>query len=153
VTSSRIPPRAACAAVDQSSRMTGPALRRLDRRIRVLVVDDDIRVRVAIGRTIALEADLVMTGDAADAAGALSVAERSHVTVALVDVLLPDEMTGLGLVRNLSQRPGCAVVALSVRNGLRPAALAAGAVAFVEKSGDIDAILNAVRAAASPHRP
>jgi DNA-binding NarL/FixJ family response regulator len=133
--------------------MTGPAASRLDTRIRVLVVDDDVRVRVAIGQTIALEPDLVMAGDAADAVGALSVAEHGRVTVALVDVLLPDEMTGLGLVRNLSRGPGCAVVAMSVRDGLHHAALAAGAVAFAQKGGDIDAILNAVRAAASPHRP
>jgi len=38
-------------------------------------------------------------------------------------------------------------VAMSVRDGLRDASLAAGAVAFVEKGGDIDAILDAVRAA------
>jgi hypothetical protein len=31
------------------------------------------------------------------------------------------------------------------------AALAAGAVAFAEKAGDIDAVLDAVRAAAPPH--
>jgi DNA-binding NarL/FixJ family response regulator len=54
-------------------------------------------------------------------------------------------------VRSLAQRPGCAVVAMSVHSGLRRAALAAGAVAFVEKAGDIDAVLVAVRAAAPPH--
>jgi DNA-binding NtrC family response regulator len=68
--------------------------------------------------------------------------------VALVDVLLPDDVTGLALVRSL-QRPGCEVVAMSVRSGLRAAARAAGAVAFVEKGSDIDAILQAVRFAGS----
>jgi DNA-binding NarL/FixJ family response regulator len=121
--------------------------------IRVLVVDDDVRVRVAIGQTIALEADLIMAADSADAAAALALADRVNPAVALVDVILPDELTGLELVRNLSRRPGCAVVAMSVRNGLRDAALAAGAVAFVEKGSDIDAILAAVRAAAPPSRP
>jgi DNA-binding NtrC family response regulator len=70
--------------------------------------------------------------------------------VALVDVLLPDDTTGLALVHRLSRRPGCAVVAMSVRSGARGAALAAGAVAFVEKGGDIDALLFAVRAAVPP---
>jgi DNA-binding NarL/FixJ family response regulator len=73
--------------------------------------------------------------------------------VALVDILLPDEVTGLALVRSLVQWPGCTVVAMSVRDGLRPAALAAGAAAFVEKGSDIDAVLDAVRAAASWVRP
>jgi hypothetical protein len=39
---------------------------------------------------------------------------------------------------------------MSVRSGLRHAALAAGAVAFVEKGADIDAVLWAIRYAAQP---
>lgn len=121
-----------------------------NRPIRLLVIDDDPRVRAALGQTIALEADLVMVADAATGPAALAVAERVDAAVALVDVLLPDATTGLALVRRLAERPGCAVVAMSVRGGLRPAALAAGADAFVEKGGDIDALLDAVRAAAPP---
>jgi CheY-like chemotaxis protein len=119
--------------------------------IRLLVVDNDVRVRSAIVQTVALEPDLVMVADAADASAALASAANADPAVALVDVLLPDEVTGLALVRSLEQTPGCAVVAMSVRGGLRAAALAAGAVAFVEKESDIDAILNTIRAAATTH--
>jgi two-component system response regulator DesR len=118
--------------------------------IRVLVVDDDPRVRAAIADTIALEPDLVMVAEAADAVAARTVADRTDPSVALVDVLLPDEATGLALVVSLNEGAACAVVAMSVRGGLRRAALAAGAFAFVEKGGDIDALLQAVRAAAAP---
>ena len=45
-----------------------------DRPIRLIVVDDDARVRAAIARTIMLEADLVLVGVARDAAGALAMA-------------------------------------------------------------------------------
>jgi DNA-binding NarL/FixJ family response regulator len=121
-----------------------------DGPIRLLVVDDDIRVRAAIRQTIALERGVVLVADVADATAALALVRSVDSLVALVDVLLPDEVTGLALVRGLNQRPGCAVVAMSVRGGLRQAALAAGAVAFVEKGGDIDALLAAVRAAAAP---
>lgn len=117
------------------------------RPVRVLLVDDDARVREGLAHTMALETDLVVVAGAADAAAALALAERAHPSVALVDVLLPDSTTGLALVTNLAQRPGCAVVAMSVRGSLRAAAMAAGCVAFVEKGGDIDAILDAVRAA------
>lgn len=96
---------------------------------------------------MALDADLVVAAKATDAADALALAERADPSVALVDVLLPDSTTGLALVTSLAQRPGCAVVAMSVRGSLRAAAIAAGSVAFVEKDGDIDAILDAVRAA------
>ena len=104
------------------------------RPIRLLVADDDARVRAAIGQTVALEADLVIVADAADGAAALALAEATGPSVALVDVLIPDEATGLALVASLCRRPGCAVVAMSVRSGLRRAALAAGAVAFAEKA-------------------
>ncbi len=119
--------------------------------IRLLVADDDARVRAALGQTIALEAGLAVVASAASAAAALVLAERTGPSVALVDVLLPDEAAGLALVRSLARRPGCAVVAISVQGGLRRAALAAGAAAFAEKAGDIGAILAAVRAAAPPH--
>jgi CheY-like chemotaxis protein len=148
VSCSRLPTSAPVTGEDPSFGITGVVSYGPDRPIRLLVVDNDVRVRQAIAPTIALEPDLVMVADAADATTAMALAERADPSVALVDVLLPDDATGLALVRSLARRPGCAVVAMSVRGGLRDAALAAGAVAFVEKSGDIDAVLDAVRAVA-----
>jgi two-component system response regulator DesR len=118
------------------------------RPIRLLVVDDDARVRTAIAQTVALESDIVIVAEANGARVAVALAERTEPSVALVDVLLPDAATGVGLVRTLERRRDCAVVAMSVRGGFRCAALTAGAVAFVEKGSDIEAILNAVRGAA-----
>jgi DNA-binding NarL/FixJ family response regulator len=115
--------------------------------IRVLVVDDDARVRTALRETFALENDMSLVGDAHDAAAALAMAAATDPDVALVDVLLPDDGTGLALVGALSRRPGCGVVAMSVRSALREGALTAGAVAFVEKGDDIDVLLDSVRRA------
>ncbi|MGB6578834.1 MAG: response regulator [Streptosporangiaceae bacterium] len=147
----RLPARAPVAGDDAALGRTGLVSYGPDSPIRLLVADDDARVRAAIGQTIALEAGLVVVAAAADAAAALVLAESAGPSVALVDVLIPDEAAGLALVRSLGRRPGCAVVAMSMRGGLRQAALAAGAVAFAEKD-DIDAVLDAVRAAAPPHR-
>jgi two-component system response regulator DesR len=121
------------------------------RPIRMVLADDDARVRAAIIATVALEADLALVAAAA-APAALALAESTDPTVALVDLMLPDATAGLALVAALSQRPGCAVIAMSVQGGLRQAGLEAGAVAFAEKANGIDAILAAVRAAASPQR-
>lgn len=121
-----------------------------EKPIGVLVIDDDSRVLAAIGQTIALEADLVVVAEAADPTRAMAMADLTDPSVALVDVLLPDATTGLALVVALAQRPGCAVVAMSVHSSLRAEAVAAGAAAFVEKAGDIQAILDALRAAAPP---
>lgn len=123
-----------------------------DAPIGVLVVDDDSRVRAAIVETIALEADLFLVAEAADANTAVAAVERTHPSVALVDVLLPDADTGLALVTVLARRPDSAVVAMSVRSGLGTAAVAAGAVDFVEKGGDVQAVLDALRAAVPPHQ-
>jgi DNA-binding NarL/FixJ family response regulator len=118
-----------------------------DQPIRLLVVDDDARVRAAIGRTIMLEAGLVLVAAARDAASALAIAAVSDPAVALLDVLLPDETSGLDLIRSLARSPRCTVVAMSVRGAARAGALDAGAVAFVEK-GDVDALLTQIRSAA-----
>jgi len=116
--------------------------------ISVLIIDDDTRVLAALRETIALEPDLVVVGVASDAVTARALAAEVSPAVALVDVLLPDSGTGLALVTALSRRPHCTVVAMSIRSAMRAAATAAGAVAFVEKGSDIDALLVVIRAAA-----
>jgi DNA-binding NarL/FixJ family response regulator len=116
--------------------------------VRLLVVDDDPRVLTAIRETIALEADLLIVGEAVSAVSALVVAAALRPCVALLDVLLPDDPSGLTLIRTMSRGPVCAVVAMSVRGDLRRSALAAGAAAFVEKSDDVELLLNSVRRAA-----
>lgn len=115
--------------------------------VRILVVDDDPRVRNAIAQTVALEADLIMVAEAPAAVTAPSMAEDMMPSVALVDLALPDSAPGLSLVRTLTPHAGCAVVAMSIPGGLRPHALMAGAALFVEKDGSIDAVLTAVRSA------
>lgn len=114
---------------------------------RLMVVDDAPRVRAAIAQTVSGEADLTLVAECSNAQSAAALAVSSFATVALVDLLLPDQGIGLDLVRSISATSGCAVVAMSVRSGLRNDALAAGAVAFVEKGSDIGAVLDAVRAA------
>ena len=152
VSSSRLPRSRPLPGNDPSLGVTGVVTYEPEQPIRLLVVDDDPRVRQAIALTIALEPDLVIVAEAADATTALALADGADPSVALVDLLVPEDVTGLALVRSLSERPHCAVVAMSIRGGLRDAALADGAVAFVEKSGDIDAVLDVVRAVAPrPH--
>jgi len=90
------------AGEESSLDMTGVFSYGPDRPIRLLVVDDDPRVRQALAPTIALEPDLVIVAAAADAMTALEFAEGTAPSVALVDVLLPDELAGLALVRSLA---------------------------------------------------
>jgi len=117
----------------------------------VLLVDGDARVRSALRQTITLEIDMAVVANAGSADHARIAAELTLPSVALVELLLPDAVTGLALVHGLATRLGCAVVAMSMRGGLGAAALDAGAVAFVDKGIHIEAVLDAIRAASLQH--
>jgi DNA-binding NarL/FixJ family response regulator len=118
---------------------------------RVLVIDDDIRVRAALGALLASTADLTPTVIAATAAEARAAAEQDGpFDLAIVDVRLPDPATGLALIRRLT--PRVLVVAVSVSGAHRAAALAAGATAYLDKDGRPDALLAALRAALPAER-
>ena len=113
----------------------------------MLVVDDDTRVRAGLRALIATDPGLDLVGEASGAAAALTFAADAGTFVAMVDVVVHPDGSGLALVQMLSQTPGCRVVAMSVRGGFRAAARAAGAVQFVEKGDDAAHVLSAIRAA------
>jgi DNA-binding NtrC family response regulator len=111
--------------------------------IRVLVVDDDARVRRALHDLIDASGGMQVVATAAGVGEALEVDARTGPLVALVDVL-PDRADGVELVRALAGR-GRRVVAISVSAAVRDDALAAGAVRFVEKAPDAQRLLTALR--------
>lgn len=113
-----------------------------DERIRVLIADDDARVRQALRALLEPEADLTLVGEAGTADETLAQARALQPGVILLDLLLPDRGTVLTLLPTLAAWP---VVAISVRGGLRDVALRAGAVAFVEKGAAPEAMLAAIR--------
>jgi DNA-binding NarL/FixJ family response regulator len=118
-------------------------------KIRVLVVDGDARVRVGVRSVVESFPDLQVVGEASSARVALELVDKAPVEVVIVDLALPTAAEGLTLVRELS-RNGRSVLAMSVRSGLGPAALGAGAVCFVEKDEHGAAgLVEAIRAAAS----
>ena len=120
---------------------------------RVLVVDDDARVRRALGVLIESSTGLSVVGGASSAAEALGSDEALAPDVVLLDLLLPLAGDGLEALRALTER-GRTVVALSIRASLRGPALAAGAVAFVEKGAPPEELLDALRhAPPSSRRP
>ncbi|HEU5330567.1 MAG: response regulator [Thermomicrobiales bacterium] len=122
-------------------------MRALDKAapLRVLIADNDGRVRRALRALLAAEPDIRVVGEAATVAEALAQNNALHPALILLDLLLPTADDGLQLVRMLAGPP---VVALSVRGGLHGAAFQAGAAAFVEKGSSAETLLAAIRAAA-----
>lgn len=117
-----------------------------DARVRVLIADDDGRVRQALRALLESEPDLIVIGEAVTAGETLARALTLHPGVILLDLQLPGMADGLAWLPELAAWP---VVAMSVRGGLRDPALRAGAVAFVEKGGTPEAVIAAIRGAIS----
>ncbi|HEU4578423.1 MAG TPA: response regulator [Polyangiaceae bacterium] len=70
------------------------------RRGRVLVVDDEPMIATAIGRTLAFDHEVVVSGDAADALEKILSGERFDVV--LCDLMMP-QMTGMDLHAALAE--------------------------------------------------
>jgi two-component system response regulator NreC len=112
--------------------------------IRVLVVDDDARVRRALRGLIEASGGMQVVATAGDVSEALEADQCTSPEVALVDVLLPGLADGIDVVRALTLR-GRRVIATSVSAAVRNDALAAGAMSFVEKAPDAQRLLAALR--------
>ena len=114
----------------------------------VLIADDDARVRHALRALIDAEPGIVVVGEAGSVSEVLECDRVLQPGVVLLDLLLPRPEEGLKLIDVLSRQRGRSVVVISVRGGLRAAALAAGARAFVEKGAAPEMVLSALYAAA-----
>ncbi len=124
------------------------------RPVRVLIADDDPRVRAALRSFLVASPGFHVTGEAGTAETALDLAREQAPAVALVDVLLPTATDGLGLLRALADDLGIPAVAMSMRGGLRAQALAAGAYQFLDKGCPPELLLAALHATAlSTSRP
>jgi CheY-like chemotaxis protein len=108
---------------------------------RILVVDDDPRVRDSIVSLLRASGNLVDAMQSGSASQALLIADRVHPDLAVVDVNLPDLADGLSLIRTLSARSEIRVVAMSVNGSFEPQARTAGAVAFFDKGESADDVV------------
>jgi DNA-binding NarL/FixJ family response regulator len=119
--------------------------------IRVLVCDDSDAFRALLRYTLQEDPGIEVVGEAADGMAAIEAAERLQPDVVLLDLTMPilDGMDAIPAV--LERAPSAQVVALSGWDADRveQAALDQGAIAYVEKSDDVEALRAAVRAAAA----
>jgi DNA-binding NarL/FixJ family response regulator len=121
-------------------------------RLRVLIVDDDARVRRALRGLIECAPDLTVVGEAGSTRSAKRLDLELHPDVVVLDLLLPQAPDGMQVLRELRGRD-LPVVAISHMGQLGPEAMATGAHAFLEKNGrDVDDLLDMIRAA-SRHDP
>jgi DNA-binding NarL/FixJ family response regulator len=116
-------------------------------RLRVLIVDDDARVRWALRSLIECSPDLTVIGEAGSTRSATRLDMELLPDVVVLDLLLPQAPEGMQVLRELRGRDR-PVVAISGMGELGPQAMVAGAHAFLEKHGrDVDDLLDMIRAA------
>lgn len=112
--------------------------------MKVLLADDQIKVRSALRLLLEQQADVEILGEAVDSTGVLD-----WVKVACPDLILLDwELPGLQavqLVRAVGEAcPGARIVAMSGWPESRATALAAGVDVFVSKGEPPERLLSAI---------
>jgi DNA-binding NarL/FixJ family response regulator len=119
----------------------------------VLIVDDHQVVRRGLRTFLEIQADIEVVGEAADGAEGVSLAESLGPDVILMDLVMPGT-DGLAALRELRTRENPAkvliVTSFTEHRTVVPA-LRAGAVGYVYKDVDPDALAGAIRSVQAGH--
>jgi DNA-binding NarL/FixJ family response regulator len=129
----------------------GQMAERLNRRLRILLVEDHETVRLGLKLLIDREPDLEVIADAGDGAQALVYGARVDVDVAVIDVTMPG-ISGVIVTRKLKElRPDLPIVSLTrhADQTFLEELLRAGAAAYVLKQSPHVELLRAIRAVAA----
>lgn len=117
-------------------------------QIRVMVVDDHPIVRKGVRSLLSNYPDMLLVGEASDAAGALELSGRVAPDVILLDIRMPG-MTGVETARLLGRQcPQAKILMLSSFDDEEyvSGALQAGAHGYILKSASDEMLASAVRA-------
>lgn len=118
--------------------------------IRILVADDHKVVRQGIGMFLELDPELQMIGEAADGAEAVRLARELEPDVVLMDLLMPVK-DGIAATTEIRRElPDVEVLALTsvLEDASVTGAVKAGAIGYLLKDTDADALCRAIKAAA-----
>jgi DNA-binding NarL/FixJ family response regulator len=124
---------------------------RVNRRLRVLLVEDHETVRQGLKLLIDREPDLEVVDEASDGAQAIERGTSGELDVAVIDVTMPG-VSGVVATRKLKElRPDLPIVSLTrhADQTFLEELLRAGASAYVLKQSPHSELLRAVRAAAA----
>ncbi|HVL94957.1 MAG TPA: response regulator [Solirubrobacteraceae bacterium] len=136
---------------DDAAQLPAPAAPP-QRRISVVVADDQRLLRAGFRVILDAEPDINVVGEAADGRAAVDVVLRRHPDVVLMDIRMP-ELDGLDAAERILSEPGVetAVVMLTTFDASEYVyrALRIGASGFLLKDTPSDRLLDAVRVAAA----
>ncbi len=120
--------------------------------IRVVLADDDPRIRVDLAALLDLEDDLAVVAVAADGREAVDYCRRHQPNVAVLDVRMP-VLSGIEATRRIRQHPAAATRVLVITtfdlDSYVFGAIRAGAAGFLLKDRTVDELATAVRTIAA----
>jgi DNA-binding NarL/FixJ family response regulator len=120
-----------------------------DKRIRILIADDQAHVRKGLQVMLQLEEDLEVVGSAANGVEAVKLAERLSPDVILMDLSMP-HLDGFEATQRISDKGlPCLVIALAIHRDQAEwkKAEQAGAVALIEKGTPDTGLIQVIRSA------
>jgi DNA-binding NarL/FixJ family response regulator len=123
-------------------------------RIRILVVDDHFMVRLGLIGAISAEPDIEVVGEASGGVEAVSLFDSLRPDITLMDGMLPD-VHGVEVTRRiLALDPAARVILVSINETAEDIhrAMEAGAMGYIPKSSEKDAIVHAIRTVAGGGR-
>src|SRR5262245_57378777 len=119
----------------------------MDKKIRLLIVEDETIVREAICALLALEEDIMVIGQASNAEMAVRKARLLKPDVILLDLRLPDK-SGIAVIEEIAQTdPATRILVLTAYadDNEVAAAFKAGAVGYLLKTQMINDLVCAIR--------
>ncbi len=119
--------------------------------IRILIADDHSVVRQGLRMFLGLDSELEVVGEAKDGAEALRLARQLRPDVVLMDLLMP-VMDGIAATAAIRQElPDTEVIALTsvLEDASVVGAVRAGAIGYLLKDTQADALCEAIKAAAA----
>lgn len=119
--------------------------------IRIVLADDHSVVRQGLRMFLGLDPELEVVGEAADGAEAVRLAQQLHPDVVVMDLLMPimDGITATATIRR--ELPDTEVLALTsvLEDASVVGAVRAGAIGYLLKDTQADALCQAIKAAAA----
>ena len=118
--------------------------------IRVLLADDHKILRDGLANLLREQPDIQLVGEVGDGEAAVEEARRVKPDVIVMDITMP-KLTGIEATRMITREmPGVRIIGLSMHEheDMASAMHSAGAVGYLTKDGDVEALIRAIREAA-----
>ena len=121
------------------------------KKIRVMIADDHLVVRMGLAAIISIERDMELVGEAADGVAAVKLAAELHPDIVIMDIMMP-KLDGVAATAEIRKRnPDTQILILTTfgtSDDLRRA-LAAGATGALVKDSAQTELVSAIRKCAT----